>query len=378
MTDEQAAPPAPEPGSPAATPPGPPTPRPGLRPPPRKEPPPPRPHSKVKAYLVIGIIVSSVVLVGLIGWRIYVKLTRKPPTVINISKKWDEAFSNAEAKWKEIFKIQAKVWTEGKELGAEEIDKIKAALAVYQQTSEKFHELNDLALKEKKKHDMGEQLPLLKTWIWDANGMLDPASKPPRYGGLYIPMYQAEKRRETAAKRLKEIKEKSQEIVARKDAVEIEAVIMELRGLVDTFGGIRDDLSQLDEDLLKGLTLPDLKKEQLRELGELREYHHAASMGIRDTREVRSLFPSLEDLKPPPEAPKEPPKEEPKQEQKEEPKKEPPKEEPPKCSRSEIRAGAARTASGFALPASRTLPRAGSWEPDAGSCALQEQSCTNS
>lgn len=372
MTDEQSAPPVPEPGPAAAMPPGPPTPstaRPVLRPPPRKEPPPPRPPSKLKAYLVIGIIVSSVVLVGLIGWRLYVRLSRTPPTVINISQKWDDAFSNAEAKWKEIFKFQAKVWTEGKELGPEEIDKIKAALALYEQTSQKFHELNDLALKEKKKHDMGQQLPLLKTWIWDANGVLDPASKPPRYGGLYIPMYQAEKRRETAAKRLKEIKEKSQEIVARKDAAEIEAVIMELRGLVDQFGGVRDELIQLDEDLLKGLTLPDLKKEQLRELGELRDYQNFASMGIRDAREVRSLFPSLEDLKAPPEAPKELPKEEPKEEpkpeQKEEPKKEPPKEqppkeEPPKCSRSEFRAGAARTASSFALPASRRVLEAGS------------------
>lgn len=313
----------PDPVPPPAAPAGPPGPR-TMRPPTRKAAPPPRAPSKVKAYLVIGIIVTSVLLIAAIGWRLYVRVNREPVVTRNLSAEWDVAYSKAKAAWEELFKIEAKVWIEGRELTPEELAKIKGALTVFQQTSDKFHELNDLALREQKKHDMGEQLPLLKTWLWDANGVLDPASKPPRYGGLYIPMYQAEKRRDQAVMKLAELKTRAPEIVAKGDPAEIEAGIKEARRLIDEFAAIRDEFLQLDDDLLKGITLPDLKKEQLKDLEELRDFQSKASMGIKEAREVRSQFPAVDQSLPPKQ---EPPKEEP---PKETPKDQPPKEDPPK------------------------------------------------
>ena len=342
MSDESAAPPAPDPIKPPAGPRPP-----GARPPVRKTAPPPpaKPRSDVKKWLVLGIIISSVLLIAAIGWRVAVLLTKKPTETRNVKGEWENAWQSAVLAHKEMFGLQAKTWVKNEPLTDEEMGKFKAGLATLQKTSEKYHDLMAL-LREKGKlnsqeaNDMNATQVRLKAWIWDANGMTDPASKPPKYGGFYNPMYAAEKRRDEAVKRLKELREKAPEISARKDVAEIEAVVKECRGLIDTFGAIRDELLALDDELLKGLTLPDLKVEQLEELADLRDYQNKAGMGIKEAREVRSLFPDPEDLKPRPETPKpeepkaEPPKAEepPKQEPPKEtpPKQEPPKEEPPK------------------------------------------------
>src|SRR6185503_11357643 len=174
--------------------------------------PPPGPPSKVKSYLVIGIIVTSVVLVAAIGWRLYVKFSQgkgEPPR--NIAQEFENAWAKSKAAQEACFKIQAGVWNDNKVLSPQELEQIKSALLAYQKTNEAFHELNAAMQKAGKTNsgtfqDIGERLVVLKTWIWDANGVLDPASKPPKYGGFYIPMYSAEKRREAAVARLKEIR----------------------------------------------------------------------------------------------------------------------------------------------------------------------------
>ena len=299
----------------------------------RKPAPPSAAPSKVKAYLVIGIIVTSVLLIAAIGWRVYVKLTTKVVPPRNVAQEWENAWAKSKKAWEELFKIQAGIWVEEKQLTPDDLAKFKSALTTYQQTSDAFHELNALMQKtgkgnSKEFQDIGERLVVLKTWIWDASGVLDPASKPPKYGGLYIPMYTGEKRMGQASKRLLEIREQADQIIGRADAAEIEKTTKEVKSLEDKLAVIRDELRQLDDDLLAGLTLPDLKKEQLRELEDLRNFQNIAQMSFIEARKLRSRFPSAEELQAPKEPPKEPPKEEPK---KEEPKKEePPKEEPPK------------------------------------------------
>jgi hypothetical protein len=326
----------PDPVPPPATPARPPGPG-MMRPPPRKAPPSAsRGPSKLKAYLVIGIIVSTIVLLGLIAWRLYVKLTaEKQGPSRNVAQEWEDAWQKSKKAQDEVFKIQVRVWNENKELDAQDLAKIKSALTTYQKTSDAFHDLNAVMVSKGKTNsqehrDIGERLIVLKTWIWDANGVLDPASKPPKYGGLFIPMYSAEKQRETASKRMKEIRDQSQEIIARRQIEEIEATVKEVKVLETRLQVLRDELLQLDDDLLKGLTLPDLRKEQLRELAELREFQNLAQMSFQEARNLRSMFPSAEQLAPPKdEAPKEqPPKEEPPKE--EPPKEDPPKEQPPK------------------------------------------------
>lgn len=333
MSEESAAPAAPDPAVPA--PPG--APR-TMRPPPRKGPVPPQGDpSKVKAYLVIGIIVATVILVPLVAWRVYVHYFKPKDSGVNrnVGLEFNEAWDASKKAQDDIFKIQASVWNENKALGPAELDKIKAGLAAYQKTSEAFHELNAVMQKagktnSKEFQDIGERLILLKTWIWDANGMLDPASKPPKYGGLYIPMYSADKERIAGAKRMKEIRDLQPEIIARRNPEEIGKIVKEIREIEGKMSAIRDELLQLDEDLLKGLTLPDLRKEQLRELAELREFQNLAQMSFMEARNLRSQFPTAEQLAPPKEDPpkEEPPKQEPPKQ--EPPKQDPPKEEPPK------------------------------------------------
>ena len=297
----------------------------------RKPPPPPGPPSKVKAYLVIGIIVSSVVLMGLIGWRLYVKLTTKVVPPRNAKVEWENAWRRAKGANKIIFEeVEAKVWTKDETLTPEDVAKVKAGLETYQKTAETYHDLFEHMNREGKRNsqeaqDMGATEIVLKFWIWDANGVVDPASKPPMNGGLYIPMYHTEKKMDAATNRLKEIRDLTREIVARNNTEEILKVIKEIRGLRDTLAACRDEFLRLDDELVKGLTLPDLKEEQLPELKDLRTITAKSVMAFKEAGQIRSEFPSEEQLKEPPK--QEPPKEEP---PKEPPKETPPKEEPPK------------------------------------------------
>jgi hypothetical protein len=330
MSDDPAAPPGPEPIPLSQA-------RPVRPPVTRKTPSAPKPPSKLKAYLVIGIIVSTIVLLGLIAWSLYNKLNRPPRVVRNVKVEWENAWTKAHEAWKETFKIESKVWVKGEDLTPEDITKIKSGLLAYQKTSDTFHELNALMLKEgkgasKEMQDMGERLIILKSWLWDANGVVDPANKPPKYGGLFIPMYKAEKRMSENVKALKEIKDKAQEILDKGNAEEIEKTAKKIKDLENIFVECREEFTRLDDDLKAGLTLPDLKAEQLQDLEDLRRFAAEANMGFREARDVRFKFREEKKEEAPKEQPKEPPKEPPKDEKKEEPpkKEDPPKEEPPK------------------------------------------------
>ncbi len=347
MSDDAAAPP--DPGAPSpATPPR--ISRPGgsapVRPPTSKKPaPPPRPPSKVKAYLVIGIIVTSVVLIGLIGWRLYVRLTQKPAVVRNVKAEWENGWQKAKQAQRDMFKIESKAWVQGESLSAEDLANFKKGQATLQKTAETYHELTDLLraqgkLNSQEAQDMGSTQILLKTWIWDANGVIDTAAQAPKYGGLYIPMYAAEKRMDAAAKRLKDIRDGVQEVLARNSNEEMLGLTKEIRKLREELASCRDEFLRLDEELVKGLTLPDLTEQALPDLKDLRDFTSKAVMTFKEAGTIRSRLPSEDELTAPPkeehkpepksEPKEEPKKEEPKPEPKEEPKKEPPKEEPKK------------------------------------------------
>jgi hypothetical protein len=291
--------------------------------------------SRLKAFLVLGILISSVVLLGWIGYRVWTILSRKPAEPSrNVAREWSDTYAKAKDAYRDILKLESKVWMTGEELKPEDLEKIKAGLKDYESVAEKYHDLREAVLKQGKPSqellDMERRMIEVKAWIWDANGVLEPVMKPLEYGGLYVPMYKAEKRMSEAAKRLKEIKEKGQEIRASGDAAQIKKTVEEIKALAERFAACRDEFGRLDDDLKKGLTLPDLTPEGLRELGELREYASTAQMCFKESRELRSEFPTEE--QPPKQEPskEEPPKEPPKETPKETPKEQPPKEDPPK------------------------------------------------
>src|SRR6185503_15614842 len=76
----------------------------------RKAPPPAKPPSNVKKVLVIGIIVSTVILIPLVAWRVYVKLTVKVVPPRNVKVEWENAWQLAKGAHREMFAIQSKAW----------------------------------------------------------------------------------------------------------------------------------------------------------------------------------------------------------------------------------------------------------------------------
>src|SRR5262245_37728272 len=99
---------------------------PGLRPAP--VPPGPAKGGGLRAYLMLAIILSSLVLSALIALRLYQKYNQKPPVTVDVAAEWKAAFGKGKKAAHDIFEVEGKVWLKGEELAPADLDGIKAGL----------------------------------------------------------------------------------------------------------------------------------------------------------------------------------------------------------------------------------------------------------
>ncbi len=255
---------------------------------------PARKKSGAKKWLMLGIILTCVGLSAAIVVRVILNRKKGPPPR-DVAAEIGEAVKKARNGKKDVFAIQSKAWVDGGvELTPEEIGKIKEGLKSFQDADAKMRELMEL-LQAHKKVESKEGNEIIRTWViiklWvlDADDLLDETSKPPEYGGLYIPMYRMVDKWRQASKTLKGIEgekdalllgtpEQKEEI--RKKIKSIEEICV---GAIEKFGALEDYVK-------KGLDRPDITVDALQELGDLREESNQAGMAQKAARELRSQF----------------------------------------------------------------------------------------
>jgi len=289
MIDGTAPPASPSSGESSALPP------PSQRPPSAKRLAPP--PSKAKTYVVVGLLVAVLVILGWGGWIVFrlVKGRKPVPSARNVEVEWGNSFKKAKAAFDESFALEAKVWTKDEDLKPEDLEKIKNALKQFRATSDKFHELNKLVLDQgkgpsKETEEMGRRLPELKLWILDAAGVVEGDAKPPEYGGLYIPMYRTVARYDKAVARLKELRESEPAIRERNDPEEFKKVRQELMALEGEFSACQEKFGGLVDFIREGLATPDLSGKELRDLGDLLEYASKSQMARKSGSDLRFKF----------------------------------------------------------------------------------------
>jgi hypothetical protein len=250
--------------------------------------------SKVKAFLVVGIIISTLVLSGLIVFSLV--RSRKPQKEVrNVAAEWANSFQKAKLAFKDTFAVEAKVWTKGENLTSEDLEKIRAGLKVFREANDKFHELNKLVLDQgkgpsKETQEMGSRLPELKLWILDAAAIVEGDAKPPEYGGLYIPMYLTVARYDKTVARLKQIQDAHPEIIQRNDKEEWKRTRQEIMGLEGEFSACQEKFGSLVDYVREGLSTPDMPGKDLQDLGDLLKYASDSQMARKQGSILRSKF----------------------------------------------------------------------------------------
>jgi hypothetical protein len=274
---------------------GPRPPRPGGARPPAPPPGPSAASLRLRAHLMIGILVSCVVLGGLIAWKIW-RITHPPESKsIDVADQFEKAMDLGKGASKDIFAIQTKVWgAKNEELKPEDFAKIKAKLADLRQCEDKLKELLEL-LRSRKLEDTGDYVAIIpkwlqvKLWILDATDLLD-NQKPPEYGGLNIPMYLTVNKIKKLQEELKELEITKNDIIGRKDAAEMEKVRKRIKEIQAGFSEAGVKLQALDDYVKTGLTRPDLSPKEIDELNTLRDETNRTGMAIKQARELSSTF----------------------------------------------------------------------------------------
>jgi Mg2+ and Co2+ transporter CorA len=260
----------------------------------RPAPPPPSKPSKLKGYIMLGIIISTVVLSVAIAYKVYIRLFAKHKAAINVEVEGKAAMDLATEAQKEIFRAESKVWISGETLSAATAVMIDAKLDELRQADERIKELLDLlhAKKQEESGDWGilvENSLKVKLWILDASDLID-TMKNPEYGGLYIPMYRAMDQQTKAQKELKEIKFQLDAILGQDAGVRTKtrARIEELK---QKFAALRDKLNELNDYIKKGLAREDLSPKVIKELDELRDEASKAQMGFKEAGNLKQQIP---------------------------------------------------------------------------------------
>src|SRR5438552_1088471 len=216
--------------------------------------PPPGPSAaslRLRAHLMIGIIVTCVALVGLIGWRVWAKMHHKDKTTIDVRAEAEEAVDKGKSASKDIFALETKVWGKSEELKPEDFAAIKGKLGELRDVHDKLKDLLDL-IHARGLDDSADKAFIvpkwlqLKVWILDANDLLE-NPKPPDYGGLNIPMYVTAEKIRKAKEELKEINTTKDDIIKRNDPAEIKAVRKKIQDMREAFRGYIKKLQDLDE-----------------------------------------------------------------------------------------------------------------------------------
>ncbi len=253
-----------------------------------------RKGSRLKAHLMIGIIVSTVVLSALIVIRLVFR--SKPVEKINIGEMLKNAIIKAKAANKEIFtNRESKVWIKGEHLTADDVAAIKAELKKLEEVDQEFHKIRDL-LREYKKAESEEMQTIeqrwdeIKLWIIDAGDVTNGEKKPPEYAGFYIPLFQLIDASKKAQAELKEIEKTKDEVLAKSDPAEKEAARRKIRDIELKLAGLVEKYAELDDYVKKGLNVENLSDKRLPDIGILREEQTLAQMAQKAARELRSQF----------------------------------------------------------------------------------------
>jgi len=264
----------------------------------RPAPQPPGPSAaslRLRGLLMLGIILSCVGLIGMIGWRVYQKMHAKEKVTIDVQKDYEEAVDKGKDASKEILKLETKVWDKNEELKPEDYATIKAKLAELREAHEKLKDLLDI-MHARNLDDSAERAAIvpkwlqMKMWILDASDLLE-NQKPPEYGGLNIPMFVTSKKITKSQDELKELNTLKDEIIKRNDPAEIKATRKKLSDLRDTFRGLATKMQYLDKYVAEGLARPDLTSKDVIELEMLRGDANQAQMAVVAAGKILQAFP---------------------------------------------------------------------------------------
>jgi len=250
---------------------------------------------RLRKFLMLGILVTCVALIGAIGWRIWQKMHAKERGSLVIGEEFDKAMDIGKGASKDIFSIQTKVWGQSKELTPEDFTTIKAKLVELRDCHDKLKELLDV-LHERHKEESAEYGQIVpkwlqvKMWILDATDLLE-NQKPPEYGGLNIPMFLTSEKIRKSQDALKEINTLKDEIIKRNDPEEIKTTRKKLADLRDAFRSHAVKLQDLDKYVADGLARPDLTIKDVIELEQLRDDANKAQMAVVATGKMLQAFP---------------------------------------------------------------------------------------
>jgi hypothetical protein len=248
-----------------------------------------------RKYIMYGLIVSTVVLSGLIAWRLIVKFTTPERVVRNVGEEWRDAMTQAQSAQKEIFALESKVWLKSEKLTEEDFKTIKAGLARLQDSHDKMHDLLRL-LRDKGREDSQDMIDItrrwaeVKLWIYDASELTAEGVQPPNYAGVNIPLFLETGSAEKTIEELKDFHFKKEEIRQR-DAAGLEAARKQLRDIAERLSGAMERLNQLDQAIVTGLALPDADRARsLKDIEYLRDKMSVINQAIIQVRGLRSEF----------------------------------------------------------------------------------------
>jgi hypothetical protein len=258
--------------------------------------PPQQPPSKLKERLVQLICFSTVVLLVILGFKIF-KLIQarnmKEGGNINVAEEWQEAFDKGKRAGDEIQKSQRKVWSDGVPLDDNDKQKIQEQLNILIECDEKFQELmNLLRSRNMRETQEGEDIvkhwPPMKLWILDGSDLLDGPSSPTEYGGFYIPLRRLMNRSSKIRKDLGEFEKGKDAILQRNDVSEKEKTRRQLKKMEEDLGEIQEKFAALYDYVKEGLAQPDVGAREIPDLEMLTDGGANAAMVSKQARELRS------------------------------------------------------------------------------------------
>jgi len=284
MSDTPAAVPPPNPAPAKAT-------RPVRKPTGAVPPPPPRPD-KLKKTLVVSIVVGIAVLGPLAGMRIYRHFhPPKGTEIVDVNAESTAAWRAAQGARGEIEKIEKKVWDKNEALTPEDNERIKAERKKLIDAEASMKSLLDLLAKERKENsqdgtDILRMWMETKIWILDANDVLA-ESKPPEYGGLYIPMYRAVMKWQSALKELKELESRRDAILEKNDPAEREKASARAKELEELFQACSEKLQALNVYVQQGTARDNLSIYKLKDLELLAEEANQSMLAKGQARTLK-------------------------------------------------------------------------------------------
>jgi hypothetical protein len=260
--------------------------------------PPPGPTASsmaMRKFLMLGIILTCVVLIGMIGWRLWQRMHPQEKISIDVAAEFDKAMDAGKGASKDIFTVQNKVWLKGAELSPEDFATIKTKLGELRDCHDKLKDLLDI-MHARHMDDSAEHAQIVpkwlqvKMWILDASDLLE-NPKAPDYGGLNIPMFVTSMKIQKAQDELKEINTTKDDVIKKNDPEEIKKTRKRISDLREAFRAYSAKLQDLDKYVAEGLARPDLTEKDVTELGQLRDDANKATMAVKAAGTLLQAFP---------------------------------------------------------------------------------------